>query len=265
MTFSIVIPFYNLERYVAECLDSVLAQTYLDYEIICVNDGSSDKTAALLDSYAKRDKRIKVIHKANGGEGSARNAGIDAASGEWICYLDGDDIWAPTFLSDMIIGIATHPTADMVSVRQWNFKDNETIILPPHVNGMTVYDTSKSLSSELFMIGVWSTSYRRSVYGDLRFTNHCIGADRIYTMKCLSRSNCAIVCSAQDYGYRLRGNSMAHGALNAKKLSDGMDAARLSVELLAKSDKQMDCALCRLISSGWLEHYPSCILVHRSF
>lgn len=96
--FSIVIPVYNVAPYLRECLDSVLAQTFGDWEAICVDDGSADGSGAILDEYAARDKRFLVIHQPNGGVSAARNKGLDMAKGEWIGFLDADDIWRPDLL-----------------------------------------------------------------------------------------------------------------------------------------------------------------------
>ena len=84
MTISVVIPVYNAERFIRFALDSVVHQTYSDWECICVNDGSTDGSAAILDEYAANDKRFRVVHQANGGEGAARNAGMDLATGSRV-------------------------------------------------------------------------------------------------------------------------------------------------------------------------------------
>ena len=89
---SVIIPVYNTEMFLSECLDSVLHQTFKDFEIICVNDGSSDNSASILKGYAQKDARIKVITQANQGLSAARNAGLDVVQGEWICFLDSDDM-----------------------------------------------------------------------------------------------------------------------------------------------------------------------------
>ncbi len=90
---SVIIPVYNQEPYLTECLDSVLAQTLHDIEAICVDDGSTDGSGQVLDEYAARDSRVKAIHQANAGSGPARNAGMDAASGEFIAFMDPDDMY----------------------------------------------------------------------------------------------------------------------------------------------------------------------------
>ena len=92
---SVVIPVYNIEDYIGKCLDSVLEQTYQNYEVIIVDDGSTDGTAGVCDEYAQKDERIRVIHKKNEGVSVARNTGIDIATGEYFLFFDGDDFMEP--------------------------------------------------------------------------------------------------------------------------------------------------------------------------
>lgn len=93
MKFSIIIPCYKVEQYLHQCVDSVLAQTYEDYEVILVDDGSPDNSPAICDEYGKKTDKVKVIHKPNGGLSDARNAGLDVARGEFVLFLDSDDWW----------------------------------------------------------------------------------------------------------------------------------------------------------------------------
>ena len=88
---SVVLPVYNVERYIIKCMNSVLSQTYKNIEIILVDDGSQDRCPEICERYAKKDKRVKVIHKENGGLSDARNAGIKVANGEYITFIDSDD------------------------------------------------------------------------------------------------------------------------------------------------------------------------------
>ena len=91
MFFSVVIPVYNVEKYLSQCVDSILAQSFTDYELILVDDGAKDNSGKICDEYAQKDSRVKVIHKENGGLVSARQAGIKMAVGEYVFHLDGDD------------------------------------------------------------------------------------------------------------------------------------------------------------------------------
>ena len=98
MLFSVIVPIYNIEKYIRRCIESVLSQSFADFELILVDDGSPDNSGAICDEYAEKDERIQVIHKENGGLVSARQAGIRVASGDYIFHLDGDDAVLPDAL-----------------------------------------------------------------------------------------------------------------------------------------------------------------------
>lgn len=111
---SVIVPVYNTEKYLARCLDSILAQTLKDIEIICVDDGSTDSSPDILREYAAKDERICLIHKENGGLVSARKAGVQAASGQYIGYVDSDD-WIEPVMYEKLYGYAAREQADLVS------------------------------------------------------------------------------------------------------------------------------------------------------
>ena len=102
---SVIVPVYNTERYLASCLDSLLAQTFQDWEAICVDDGSTDECKNILQQYGLKDKRLKIIAQKNKGLSSARNAGLDYAKGEYVFFLDSDDI-IPEYALEMMLKIA---------------------------------------------------------------------------------------------------------------------------------------------------------------
>ena len=102
---SIIIPVYNAEKYLRQCLDSVLAQTYTNWECLLVDDGSKDSSGTICDEYASKDSRFKVFHKENGGVSSARNVGIDNMTGEFVSFIDADDLLYPSSLAELIVGI----------------------------------------------------------------------------------------------------------------------------------------------------------------
>lgn len=106
--FSIIIPVYNVENYLSECLDSVIKQTIMDLEIICVNDGTKDHSREILEEYQKQDARIQIIDKVNGGLSSARNAGLAAATGEYILFLDSDDYLEQSACERILYEILEH-------------------------------------------------------------------------------------------------------------------------------------------------------------
>lgn len=109
---SVIIPVYNVEMYLEQCLDSVLSQTYHNLEVILVDDGSADTSGTICDQYKEKDARVKVIHKKNGGLSSARNAGLELAKGDWIGFVDSDDYLAPE-MYEALLAIARTADADI--------------------------------------------------------------------------------------------------------------------------------------------------------
>lgn len=121
---SIIIPVYNVERYLPRCLDSVLAQTFADFELLLIDDGSPDRSPAICDQYAAKDPRIQVFHKPNGGVSSARNLGIDHAQGSFIAFIDADDYIEPNFLEEMLNAMNRY-NADLVCCGLWAYQKED--------------------------------------------------------------------------------------------------------------------------------------------
>lgn len=115
MTFSIIVPIYNVEKYLNKCIDSILSQTYTNFELILVDDGSPDNCPAICDEYAKKDSRIIVIHKENGGVSSARNAGIRQSIGDYILFIDGDDYFDRNLLKTCYLNLVQDPSLDIIN------------------------------------------------------------------------------------------------------------------------------------------------------
>ena len=116
---SVIIPIYNVEKYLKECIDSVINQTYRNLEIILVDDGSPDGCGAMCDAYAAQDDRVRVIHRPNGGLSAARNSGMDIATGEFITFLDSDDWIYTEAIEGYMQCFAKHPELDLVESRTY--------------------------------------------------------------------------------------------------------------------------------------------------
>ena len=121
---SVIVPVYKVERYLPRCIESILAQTYTNFELILVDDGTPDRSGIICDRYAEKDSRIKVIHKENGGVSSARNAGIDIAQGEWITFIDSDD-WVSTKYLEVLVTPTLEHKYDLIVCK----KENRGIVL----------------------------------------------------------------------------------------------------------------------------------------
>ena len=163
---SIIVPIYNIEGYIRECIDSILAQTYPDFELILVDDDSPDNCGRICDEYAEKDVRIKVIHKENGGLTSARNAGLSVAKGDWIMHVDGDD-WIEPDMIESLIEAANITEADLVFGDHMKYGPSAgNHKLPTWSN-----DKKDSMSRYIAysMTTIWGSIAKSSLY-----TEHCL-------------------------------------------------------------------------------------------
>ena len=162
---SVIVPVYNVERFLCECLDSVLAQTLADFELICVNDGSTDSSPAILAAYEEADLRVHVITQDNGGLSAARNAGLEAARGEYVAFLDSDDFALPELL-EKTVAAAERTGAEIVIYDYYLLHDNTG-----ELGFYRDQDIYASLDGKVFslneapqmaqFIGVWDRLFRR--------------------------------------------------------------------------------------------------------
>lgn len=151
LMFSVIVPVYNVEKYLCECIDSILAQKYMDFELVLVDDGSTDTSGTICDKYALNDSRIKVIHKENGGLISARRAGLHIAAGQYICFVDADDMIACDLLQK-IYAVISKFSSDIITFKWMNIDSSgkplheEAPVFPEGEVGKEVY-FQKMLSS----------------------------------------------------------------------------------------------------------------------
>ena len=218
MKISVVIPVYNAERYVKKTLDSVLAQTFADWECICVDDGSTDGSGAILDGYAAEDSRFRVIHQKNGGEGAARNAGMDAASGELVAFLDSDDTWHPEALR--LFAEARDRTGADVIRYGWRYVESHPDVaepLPPEEGRISPVDLDGRRESTVRFCALGAaTVVSRSACGDIRFSRFTQGADLVFVLDCLLRSRKVAYVDAPLLRY------LTHPDQISRRVSEGL-------------------------------------------
>lgn len=223
--YSIIVPVYRVEKYLSQCIESILSQTYRDFELILVDDGSPDSCPAICDEYAKRDNRIKVIHKENSGSVSARNTGLRVAQGEYICFVDGDDF----VLSDMLETYERelcNKKVDMICTGYSLYYGKHDIktVLPHGKNG--IY-TKRQMNEELYtkMLSttpffsfyicptVWSKCFRKSLVEKICVDipdGISLGDDVGVTYPALLRANSISILNYTGYMYRQNLDSMTH-------------------------------------------------------
>lgn len=206
---SVIVPVYNMEPYLDKCIQSIIHQTYQNLEIILVDDGSTDGSLRLCKQYADKDHRIKVVHKANGGLSSARNAGLDACSGDYIGFVDSDDWIADTMYERLLSickkqkTIATIGMADADSsgkiVHSINFTD--TVVTADNIlRGIFLRQESSSVCCRLFP---------RDVIGAVRFDETKLNEDFLFLVAIMNNAEWAAYSSSIGYYYFQRGGSIS--------------------------------------------------------
>ena len=170
---SVIVPVYNVEKYLPKCVDSILAQTYDNLEIILVEDGTKDNSGAICDEYARKDSRIRVIHKENGGLSSARNAGMDIARGEYFGFVDSDD-WIEPEMYETLLNLADKYDADMVCGSRYDVE------AATGVRTLGLHHEKEECLSSMEMLGrvftwngcdsaAWDKLYHRSLFSQIRY------------------------------------------------------------------------------------------------
>ena len=240
MRFSVVIPVHDATPFLSDCLDSLLGQTHSDWEAVCVDDGSTDGSGRILDEYAARDVRFRVVHQANGGEGAARNAGLDLVRGEWVYFLDADDLLGRRTLEICAEGARFCPAADLVTVVGRPFGEREVLRWTESGQGPSfrTEDLRNQVGGEIYRTPVWACAIRAELIGDLRFGALKIGADRVFMTALLGKAHFAAVSDYVGYGYRQRAASESHARHSTEKFLHHVRCHASVAALIAASPKR---------------------------
>lgn len=220
MLFSIIVPIYRVERYLAQCVDSILNQTFREFELILVDDGSPDACGGICDDYAAADPRVRVIHKENGGVVSARQAGAEASSGDYILCVDGDDWISPRYCETFAAAIGNCRPDIAICGAYWAYGDRLVGHPCPEEPGR--YDRARieevlfpqlieSRSGAYFSPSIWGKAFRRELYVpehtalDPRIR---IGEDQACVKPCIGHADSLYILSDCLYFYRQNESSM---------------------------------------------------------
>lgn len=221
MKISIIVPVYNVEYYLRRCIDSILNQTIKNTEIILINDGSQDRSGDICDEYKKKDNRVIVIHKENGGLSSARNAGLEIATGELVGFIDSDDWIEPDYYETLYNGIIKY-NAD-ISVMHFKIVTNyEKIQFATKVKeqwvGFHRHQAMESFFTDNFIgNSAWNKLYRSNLFKDIKYPEGMLMEDKATTYKLINKSNLVVVNSSRKYHYYLRNDSIMQSNFNRKK------------------------------------------------
>lgn len=210
MKISVIIPIYNADKYLQRCVDSVLAQTYNDFELILINDGSKDKSGVMCDNFASLDKRVRVVHQQNAGAGAARNAGLDLAIGEYIVFVDSDDVIAPCYLEYL-----SNHSEDVVFIDVDDIDENGNVLGGQFMSSYASWSKDALLRSQMTGKLSWG-GVRKCVKrqllqdNDIKYSNHKIGEEAIYSFLVLLYAKSIGFIKGTVYHYMQHSDSLSN-------------------------------------------------------
>ncbi len=216
---SVIVPVYKVEKYLDECIESVLAQTFRDIELILVDDGSPDNCPKMCDEWAKKDARIRVIHQPNGGLSNARNTGVKNSSGEYVCFIDSDDLISPLYC-ETLHNLLKDTEYDFSACGVLRFPDGT--IPSPSVTETVVESVSNTDFLEMQFqrkteFGVWNKLYRRELFEKLSFMEGKLHEDVIFSADLSGLNGGVIYTNSELLYYRQREGSIV--AVTSQKCS----------------------------------------------
>lgn len=243
---SIIVPIYNVEAYLARCIDSIIFQSYDNLEIILVDDGSPDNCGKICDEYSAKDSRICVIHKKNAGVGYARNSGLEKCTGDYIMFVDPDDylrndcveILYHRIISDNSdIAISNYAkTYDDGKSREGNCKCFEETVVSRH--GLL-----EKFSLHCIYVTVWGKLYKRHIFENILFPNLCCGEDTWVFGDIMAKCNTISFVNEPLYNYYQRPNSVLHSMVAGKRLDSINSDLRLAKYLLQQNFHENSAAV----------------------
>lgn len=217
---SVIIPIYKVEEYLDECISSVVNQTYKNIEIILVDDGSPDNCPAICDDWAKKDKRIRVIHKENGGLSDARNAGIDVARGEYIAFVDSDDYIKPDMIKKLCVAICKEDADISACGILCCEKEKESAWGCHSVVGTSEQILAMLYNEASYPVSALNKLYRRSCWKELRFPVGKTCEDAFTTYQLVHNAKRIVMIPEVLYCYRIRPGSIMTSSFSLKKMDE---------------------------------------------
>lgn len=215
---SVIVPVYNVEEYLDECVQSIVNQTHRKLEIILVDDGSTDKCSALCEKWAKKDNRIKVVHKTNGGLSSARNAGLEIAKGEYIGFVDSDDWINPTMYELLLNTCKINNTGISCCGRTLVYEDG--LKMKTYISSGGVWNTEHAISKVLRRDGMdvaaWDKLYKSELFDNIRFPEGENNEDTAVFYKLFEEAKVISHSGTCEYFYRVRLGSITQSSYQVK-------------------------------------------------
>ena len=257
---SVIVPIYKVEKYLCACVDSILAQTYQNIEIILVDDGSPDNCPKICDDYAQKDSRIRVIHKQNGGLSDARNVGMENANGDYFCFVDSDDFVSPQMVEFLIKPLIDNPELKLSVAQHIQFNDGEPQQIPKYQTVNYKIISSKEYFLSVFQYSAWSKIYKKELFNDVKFPLKRYYEDMFTTYKLVVKPEKLARLDCKLYYYRqMRAGSILTVKPSLKTVTDCYDAISEIIGFFKTYDKEIyERFLVQFVVKYYFFHYAKC-------
>lgn len=256
---SVIVPIYNVEKYLARCVGSIVNQTYKNLEIILVDDGSPDSCPQMCDDYAEKDSRIKVVHKKNGGLSDARNAGMAVATGEYISFIDSDD-YVPDDFFECLLNVMNKENSDIAECGVVKFYEDNRFDKFNDDLSVKTYDTQDAMSALIaenpFHQHVWNKLYKTELVKDIPYAVGKLNEDEFWTYQVFGRANKVTKLNKTMYYYFQRSSSIMGVGYNIRRLD--------ALEGKANRQKYIENNFPDLSTQAKIDLYGSCMFAYQS-
>ncbi|WP_283680829.1 glycosyltransferase family 2 protein [Parablautia sp. Marseille-Q6255] len=247
---SVIVPIYNVEKYLERCVNSLLNQRYRNIEVLLVDDGSTDKSGEICDSFQQVDTRVKVFHKKNGGVSDTRNFGIEKATGEYLAFVDSDDYVSSDYLGSLYT-MLTQKNADIAMCSYQKTKSSKI----EYNDNITAYDTAlisneETLEKMLYRKGIdsycWGKLYRKTLFDEIRFPVGELFEDVKIMYKVYDKANRIVFNQAKLYFYYQRSGSIVNSEFSIRKMDQVLASEEVLEFISRKYPELTDAAASKL-------------------
>lgn len=264
---SVIVLVYEVEKYLDSCVKSLINQTYKNIEIILVDDESPDNCPTLCDNWAKKDERIKVIHKKNGGIADTRNAGLNAVTGDYIGFVDGDDLVSKDMYKNLV-EILEKNGVDISACQESRFADGESPVFTNDNKVIVIDDNSVAINGvindELVLCFLWNKLYKKELWDSIIFPFGKNYEDMFVLYKVVSKAKKVAVTNSVMYGYRRRDNSITTN-WSKSNMCNFIEAINARYNDLKNNDKVIDSLNIVKLKSVYTSHVGATIIGDKEF
>ena len=261
---SVIVPVYNVEKYLRRCIDSILAQTYSNLEIILVDDGSTDNCGKICDDYSKIDSRIKVIHQDNSGVSSARNAGLKSSTGQYITFIDSDDYVDMAYIKTMANHMTEEVDIVVAGFKQFDENHNQINLLPVINPGLQKIDNNFDFNNNPTNLMICSKLFKTRVIRELTFnSNIYLGEDSLFCVQAFINSSAIIYIADYSYNYIRYNSSLSRGVMSEHKYTL-IEAWKMIMELFPRESLSRRTSAIKYISFCYYLYGSSVLTLGRN-